>query len=103
MTADEWWQQIAEYTKSGDWNGVLVAADGLQELGFEEEAEGLRWLVLNREYPVLNADHFWHFGADFGFGYRTYLSSGFDIPLSIKEAWQRAVQIIIKVKMRMKL
>ena len=47
MTTEEWWLLIADFTKSGDWNGVLVAADGLEENGDPDTADGLRWTVRN--------------------------------------------------------
>jgi hypothetical protein len=43
MTTDECWKSIEAYTLAGDWNGLLVCADALQELGEEEMAQTIRW------------------------------------------------------------
>lgn len=101
MTADQWWQRIAEFTVAGDWNGVLVAADGLQELGFEEEAEGLRWLIRNQQYPILTENDYWSFAADFGMGYKTHLSTAYNIYYSVIGSWKSAVVTVVSVRKRM--
>jgi hypothetical protein len=49
MTTDDWWAEIERYTLAGDRNGLLVCADGLQEMG-DPEAESVRW-VANRWKP----------------------------------------------------
>lgn len=43
MTKDECWLEIETFTLNGDWNGLLVCADALQELGEEEMAGTIRW------------------------------------------------------------
>lgn len=45
MTESQWWYQVGRFVQSGEWNGLLVAADGFQELGQDDVADGLRWLV----------------------------------------------------------
>lgn len=45
MTEDEWWRLIEEYTLAGDWTGLLVCADALQEQGWDGKADTLRWLA----------------------------------------------------------
>lgn len=45
MTVKQWWKEIASYTEAGDWNGILVAADGLEGLGEGEVAATLRWAI----------------------------------------------------------
>lgn len=38
MTVRQWWRQIERHLKNGNWTGLLVCADGIQELGDEERA-----------------------------------------------------------------
>lgn len=52
MTTDECWKLIADCTIRGDWTGVLVAADALQEAGDEATAVAIRWAISRKWYPV---------------------------------------------------
>lgn len=64
MTESDWWKQIEQFTLQKDWNGLLVAADGLQELGMEQEADTIRWAVRKGTSPVLFGDSWWNFCLD---------------------------------------
>lgn len=44
MHLAEWWSSIEGYVREKDWNGVLVCADAIQELGEERLAVTLRWI-----------------------------------------------------------
>ena len=62
MTTDDWWLRIAEFTITGDWNGILVAADALEELGEADAAAGLRWAIRNDHLPTEEPSNLcWHF------------------------------------------
>lgn len=52
MTEAESWSLIADCTRQGDWTGVLVAADALQELGLEETAVRVRTLANVQFRPI---------------------------------------------------
>jgi len=51
VNIDDAWQLIADCTKGGDWYGVLVGADALQEAGEEDTAIGIRWAIHNNYQP----------------------------------------------------
>lgn len=48
MNEEDWWVEIEKYLLAGDWTGVLVAADGLQDLGLEGTADTLSWMARKR-------------------------------------------------------
>lgn len=51
MTEEECWRSIEAYTLAGDWNGLLVCADWLQENEQEELAGTIRWANKREELP----------------------------------------------------
>lgn len=53
MTVEEGWAVVVDSTKRGDWCGVLVGADMLSDAGEEAVAEGIRWVISRRWYPVI--------------------------------------------------
>lgn len=59
MTIEQAWQIITDCTLKGDWVGVLVGADALDECGATEEAAGVRWAVRRHLFPIKTDNGNW--------------------------------------------
>lgn len=73
MTPEDCWLSIEQYTLDGDWNGLLVCADALQEQGLEEVADTIRWAG-RREYLPFRRTNAWVEERIWGFAIVTQMN-----------------------------
>ena len=95
MTLGDWWNLIVDFTLAGDWNGVLVATDGLQELGEEEVAQGIRTLIWGECYPEYNL-HWNNWKFKYRLGTTTHCIWSYNSGAGITHGWCWAAEGVIK-------